>query len=118
MPLHHGLQRGRQDVRRKRALKLKLKLHRIDVRSLRIIERMEQQALLQRRQRQDLFDPRRTARSPGLAVELRLVEAATLVLVKPGKKETSAVHALSMMFTPTRPGALLADAGTRRIRVG
>jgi hypothetical protein len=59
-----------------------------------------------------------TARSPGLAVELRLVEAATLVLVKPGRKETSAVHAFSMIFTPTRPGALLADAGTRRIPVG
>lgn len=59
-----------------------------------------------------------TARSPGLAVELRLVEAATLVLVKPGQKEASAVHAFSLLFTPTRPGALLADAGTRRIPVG
>ena len=38
------------------ALKLKLELHRIDVRSLRIVERMEQQPLLQRRQRQDVLD--------------------------------------------------------------
>jgi hypothetical protein len=59
-----------------------------------------------------------TARSPGLAVELRLAEPATLVLVQPGKRETSAVHARSMIFTPTRPGALLADAGERRIAVG
>src|SRR5207302_5130587 len=29
-----------------------------------------------------------TNRSPGLAVELRLVEPATLVLIKPGEKET------------------------------
>ena len=59
-----------------------------------------------------------TARSPGLAVELRLTEAATLLLVKPAQKETSAVHAWSLLFTPTRPGALLADAGTRRMPVG
>ena len=39
-----------------RALELKLKLHRIDVRPLRIVERMEQQPLLQRRQRQDVLD--------------------------------------------------------------
>ena len=39
-----------------RAFKLELELHRIDVGSLRIVERMEQQTLLQRRQRQDVLD--------------------------------------------------------------
>jgi hypothetical protein len=57
-----------------------------------------------------------TARSPGLAVELRLREPMTLALVRPGTPAT-AVHALSLFFTPTRPGALLADAGTRRIPI-
>ena len=55
-----------------------------------------------------------TARSPGLAVELRLTEPATLVLVKPGQKTSTPVHARSLIFTPTRPGALLTDAGNRR----
>lgn len=57
-----------------------------------------------------------TARSPGIAVELRLREPATLVLVRPRTPSTP-VHALSLFFTPTRPGALLADAGTRRIPI-
>ena len=58
-----------------------------------------------------------TARSPGLAVELRLVEPATLPLVRPGERAPVTVHAHSLIFTPTRPGALLADAGTRHIAV-
>lgn len=57
-----------------------------------------------------------TARSPGVAVELRLREPATFALVRPRTQPTT-VHTLSLFFTPTRPGALLADAGTRRIRI-
>ena len=44
-------------------LELELELHRIDVGTLRIVERMEQQALLQGRQRQDVLE-RRDTRSP------------------------------------------------------
>jgi hypothetical protein len=58
-----------------------------------------------------------TARAPGVAVELRLREPATLVLVRQ-RRDTTPVHVRSLLFTPTRPGALLADAGTRRIPVG
>ena len=56
VPPHHGLQRGFQHGRIEQAFKLELELHRVDVRSLRIVERMEQQTLLQRRQRQDVLD--------------------------------------------------------------
>jgi hypothetical protein len=59
-----------------------------------------------------------TARSPGVAVELRVREPVTLVPIRPGEREATAVHAWSLIFTPTRPGAFLADAGTRRIPVG
>ena len=58
-----------------------------------------------------------TSRSPGLAVELRLTEPATLMLVKPAQRESTPVHAWSLLFTPTRPGALLTDASTRRLPV-
>ena len=47
-----------------RALQLELQLHRIDVRRLRIVKRMEQQPLLQRRQRQDVLDLRICALQP------------------------------------------------------
>jgi hypothetical protein len=58
-----------------------------------------------------------TARSPGLALELALKEPEPVVLVQPGRKENQPGHVTRMLFTPSRPGALLADAGGRRIPV-
>ena len=57
-----------------------------------------------------------TARSPGLAVELRLKEKVPLTIIVPGRRENQPGRAARLMFTPTRPGAFLADAGTRRIQ--
>jgi hypothetical protein len=56
-----------------------------------------------------------TARSPGVAVELRLREAIPLGIVT-GRASRS-VTTSRLLFTPTRPGALLADAAGRRIPV-
>ena len=56
-----------------------------------------------------------TARAPGLALELRLREAAPLVIKVPGERRGQAGRSAFLLFTPTRPGALLADAGSRRI---
>ena len=54
-----------------------------------------------------------TQRSPGLAVELSLREAASLVLTKPGERVGPTVDADRLLFTPTRPGAVLAEARER-----
>jgi hypothetical protein len=59
-----------------------------------------------------------TCRSPGLALELRLREAAAVTPVATGRRVPEPVRATRLLFTPTRPGALLADAETRRIRTG
>lgn len=59
-----------------------------------------------------------TARSPGLALELRLHEPEPVVLVTPGRRENQPGQLRQLLFTPSRPGALLADAGGRRIPVG
>jgi len=53
------------------ALQPQVQLHRIDVGRLRVIKRMKQQALLQRRQRQDVLDLRICALQP---FDLRLRE--------------------------------------------
>lgn len=57
-----------------------------------------------------------TAGAPGLALELQLTQAATLELRRRGQKPT-AVHATAVMFTPSRPGAVLQAASERRIPV-
>ena len=54
-----------------------------------------------------------TQRSPGLAVELALRETASLVLTKPGERVGPTVDADRVLFTPTRPGAVLAEARER-----
>lgn len=59
-----------------------------------------------------------TARSPGLALELRLKEKADISVLEPGKPEPQHGKVLRLLFTPSRPGALLADAGSRRIPIG
>ncbi len=57
-----------------------------------------------------------TAGAPGLALEMQLTQAATLELRQRGQKPT-AVHATAVMFTPSRPGAVLRGAAERRIPV-
>jgi hypothetical protein len=59
-----------------------------------------------------------TQRSPGLALELTLVEPADLMLMKPGQRAGTKVHAIALLVTPTRPGDVLAEARARRVRVG
>ena len=54
-----------------------------------------------------------TQRSPGLAVELALRETASLVLTKPGERVGPTVDADRVLFTPTRPGAVLREARAR-----
>jgi hypothetical protein len=54
-----------------------------------------------------------TQGSPGLAIELALRETASLVLLKPGQRIGPTVDADAVLFTPTRPGALLQEARTR-----
>jgi hypothetical protein len=58
-----------------------------------------------------------TARAPGLALELSLREAEPVVLVQPGRAKGQSGQLRKLLFTPSRPGALLADAGSRRIAV-
>jgi hypothetical protein len=59
-----------------------------------------------------------TARSPGLALELVLTESEPVMLITPGRGENRPGHTARLLFTPTRPGALLEAAKQRRIRVG
>ena len=54
-----------------------------------------------------------TQGAPGLAVELRLREAAGLVLTKPGERVGPTVDADRILVTPTRPGRVLAEARER-----
>lgn len=58
-----------------------------------------------------------TVRAPGLALELRLLDKVALVKVVPGTKGQQGRTA-RLLFTPTRPGAVLADARARRVTVG
>ena len=57
MARHQSLRRSFQHPGIERALEPEHQLHRVDVGRLRVIQRMEQQPLLQRRQRQDVLDP-------------------------------------------------------------
>lgn len=60
-----------------------------------------------------------TAKAPGLAVEAALSEPADVVRVELGRRSPGQPGKLRrFLFTPTRPGALLADARSRRVRVG
>lgn len=58
-----------------------------------------------------------TARAPGLALELLLRDSENLVITVPGRREGQPGKSAMLLFTPTRPGALLTDAGSRRIPV-
>ncbi len=59
-----------------------------------------------------------TAGAPGLALEARLHDAVPLVRVRPGRRRGEPGRSAALRFTPTRPGAVLAEAGRRRIRTG
>ena len=54
-----------------------------------------------------------TAKAFGLALELRVASPAQLPLVQVGSRVATMVEATALLFTPTRPGAVLARA-TRR----
>jgi len=57
-----------------------------------------------------------TQRAPGLALELALDKPYALILMKPGHKQGRAVETERLLFTPTRPGAVIEEAARRRIR--
>ena len=57
-----------------------------------------------------------TQRAPGLALELLLLDKAELTLVKPGARAGESGRTTRLLFTPTRPGAVLEQARGRRIR--
>jgi hypothetical protein len=59
-----------------------------------------------------------TQRAPGLALELLLLEKVELTLVKPGTRRGEPGRTTRLLFTPTRPGAVLQAARERRIRTG
>ena len=59
-----------------------------------------------------------TQRAPGLALELVVTEAASLTVVRPGQRLGRPESATKILFTPTRPGAVLDEARSRRIKVG
>ncbi len=59
-----------------------------------------------------------TQGSPGLALELVLAEPVPLTLMKAGRRQGRSESAARVVFTPTRPGAVIEEARTRRIHVG
>lgn len=57
-----------------------------------------------------------TQRALGLALQVRLREEVTVGLVRPGRADEQRATA-AMLLTPTRPGAVLAEGGRRRLPV-
>jgi hypothetical protein len=51
----------------------------------------------------------------GLALEVTIDEEAPLALQRPGRRGPEIVRASKLLFTPTRPGAVLSEARARRI---
>lgn len=58
-----------------------------------------------------------TQRAAGLALELVLRDKVPMVRVRPGRRKPDAGASARLLFTPTRPGAVLRDAASRRIAV-
>jgi len=56
-----------------------------------------------------------TQRAPGMAIELVLLQKTPMTLVRPGRREGESGSSALLMFTPTRPGAVLAEAAARRL---
>lgn len=59
-----------------------------------------------------------TGTALGPAVELRLLDVATVVLAAPPRGSTRALHVRSILISPTRPGRALRALGTAGVRVG
>lgn len=59
-----------------------------------------------------------TLGAAGLALELLLTEKVPMTLVKPRERKGEPGASARLLFTPTRPGAVLADASERSIPVG
>jgi len=58
-----------------------------------------------------------TAGALGLALELRLREEQEVHRMRPVRRGAEPFQAWKLLFTPTRPKQLLADAAERRIRI-
>ncbi len=58
-----------------------------------------------------------TSHSPGLALELRLNDKIPMMRVMPGRQPAQPGKTARLLFTPTRPGAVLSTAKERRIKV-
>ncbi len=56
--------------------------------------------------------------APGLALELVLTEKVPMTLVKAKERTSEAGASARLLFTPTRPGLVLAEAAARSIPVG
>jgi hypothetical protein len=56
-----------------------------------------------------------TQRAPGLALELVLREKVPMVLNRPGNRAGESGASARLLFTPTRPGQVLAEAKQRRL---
>ena len=59
-----------------------------------------------------------TSTAPGLGLELVLTEEVPLVRARPGQRMGEAASPSKVLFTPTRPGAVLAEAAQRGLPVG
>jgi hypothetical protein len=59
-----------------------------------------------------------TQGSLGLAIELVLLEKVPMTRAKPGKVSGEQGASARLLFTPTRPGQVLAEASQRRVPVG
>lgn len=56
-----------------------------------------------------------TARAFGLAVELVVAEPVALAMLESRSRTTTSVSASKLLFTPTRPGAVITEARSRRL---
>jgi hypothetical protein len=59
-----------------------------------------------------------TRRAIGLALEVALREDVAMTLVTPGRRRGRSTSVRSVLVSPTRPGAVLAEAKARRLPVG
>jgi len=59
-----------------------------------------------------------TQRAPGLALELALTEEVPLVRTTPGQRGGLPAAPRAVLVTPTRPGAVLREAASRRLPAG
>ena len=56
-----------------------------------------------------------TARAFGLAIELDVAEPVALAMIESRSRTTRSVTASKLLFTPTRPGAVITEARSRRL---